>query len=105
MENINDILSAETKNRCSVYLYANGDRWCAYEQSAFHFAQIFKTGKVEMRDNYLFVEVGEWLELFNHRAVCTVHIRRVANDKIFIECDCSFSDFDGWRSKTIDELS
>lgn len=101
--NIRAILEAETHNRSRIMLYQSPNGWRAYEQSAFMFATIFKADKIELQDNYLFIEVDKEWTLRHSAAPFALNINPIANDRILIECDCLFSDFAKWRSKTIAE--
>lgn len=103
--NVKAILEDEAHNRSRIILYQSPTGWRAYEQSAFLFATIFTADKIEVRDNYLFIEVDRQWTLRHSAAPFTFNISHISNDRILIECDCLFSGFAKWRSKTIAELN
>lgn len=105
MADIDTILKDEVQNRSNIILREYHGGWRAYEQSAYHFACIFKMGKIEIRDNNLFLEVNKELEFLHSKAMRTVRISSVADAEIHIECNKVFDGFSDWRSKIIKVLS
>lgn len=105
MNEIDVILENEVLNKSTISLREYPGGWRAYEQSAFHFARIFKTGKIEMRDNHLFIDLDKKLEFLHSGAMSLVRIESVAEGEIKIMCNREFPDFADWRSKIIDVLN
>ena len=45
------VLPHEVDNPNSVYLYLEGDAWCAYERSAYYLTQMEGTGCIKERSD------------------------------------------------------
>lgn len=98
MESQTAILEKEIGNDKSIYLYETLDGWRAFERSAFHFIEIFKTGKLILSDDLVVMDIDEELSFLQSPAMCLGEVILVGDSEVHFECNESLGNFDTWRS-------
>lgn len=101
MVNLENILLKEKSNKSIIYLYERGDKWYAYEQSAYHFSKIFHLGEIEQTNEFICVAIGDEHEFLYSKAMGNVKIISVADNKVEIDCGTAFAGFEHWKQKLL----
>lgn len=113
MERVSDIevvLLNEVDNPNSVYMYLEGDTWCAYERSAYYLAE--KLASVVIKKEV----IGEGYDVVLLKAqflvtdMCLplspgVALKSVADDKLQFCLDKRVDGFPEWKRKQLEKLS
>ena len=108
MERIVDVekvLMNEIDNLHGVYLYLEGDSWCAYERSAYYLAKLnvpVILQKEVIREGY---DVVLLKALFAVDDMCLplapkMELKRVADDKLYDDID----GFPEWKASQLNKL-
>ncbi|MEG1543297.1 MAG: hypothetical protein RR382_02065 [Tannerellaceae bacterium] len=99
MSTLHDILSKEATNKNAIYLYERGNKWVAYEHSAYHFSLIFKMGEIECIGDQVCVALSNSLDFLYSQAMNTVEIIYVGDTEVKIDCGTAFAGFEQWKRK------
>lgn len=105
MIDIKAIIESETRNTNFITLYKYQSGWRAYEQSAFHLITIFNYDRVGMYDDCIYAEVDTDMQLLQSKAVCKLRLLTVDGEKIAIECDKLFTNYNRWRNEMVKKTS
>ena len=108
MERIADVekvLMNEIDNLHGVYLYLEGDSWCAYERSAYYLAKL-KLQKEVIREGY---DVVLLKALFAVDDMCLplapkMELKRVADDKLQFHMYDDIDGFPEWKASQLNKL-
>lgn len=112
MEHIADVekvLMNEIDNQHGVYLYLEGDAWCAYERSAYYLARLnvpVVLQKEVIREGY---DVVLLKALFAVDDMCLLlapktELKRVADDKLQFHIYDSIEGFPEWKASQLNRL-
>lgn len=102
------VLLNEVDNPNSVYLYLEGDAWCAYERSAYYLAAIKQVClEKEIVDGY---EVILLKARFKIDDMCLplspgVYLKSVADDKLQFNMNRRVDGFSEWKREQLAHLS
>lgn len=113
MERVSDIevvLLNEVDNPNNVFMYLEGDTWCAYERSAYYLAE--KLASVVIKKEV----IGEGYDVvllkaqFRVTDMCLplspgVALKSVADDKLQFCLDKRVDGFPEWKRKQLEKLS
>lgn len=109
IDTVEHILPQEVDNEDKLYLYLEGDEWCAYERSAYYLATLKKSVKLVkeiLRDGYDVILLKARFrmdELSLPLAPCT-SLESVADDKIAFRLDRTIVGFGSWKQEAIQEI-
>ena len=112
MERIVDVekvLMNEIDNLHGVYLYLEGDSWCAYERSAYYLAKLnvpVILQKEVIREGYFVVLLKA---LFAVDDMCLplapkMELKRVADDKLQFHMYDDIDGFPEWKASQLNKL-
>lgn len=99
MNDMRRILMTEINNKSAIYLYEHGDKWYAYEHSAYHFWLVFKIGRLMRMDQYISIVIDSKQDFINLPAMKDLHIGSVANSELKIDCKTTFPGFEQWKDE------
>lgn len=104
------VLSKEANNPDSVYLYLEGNAWCAYERSAYYLAKMQAPVKLEKE------VVGDGYDIVLLKAHCGVDdlqlplsssssLKKVADDNLLFQLKERIDGFHEWKTRQLRYLS
>lgn len=104
------VLSKEVNNPDSVYLYLEGDAWCAYERSAYYLAEIQAPVKLEREvvgDGYDVVLLKAFFRVDDLRLPLSssTFLKLVADDKLLFQLKERIDGFPEWKARQLRYLS
>lgn len=104
------VLSKEVNNPDSVYLYLEGDAWCAYERSAYYLAKIQAPVKLEkevIRDGYDVVLLKALFRVDDLALPLSSStlLKLVADDKLLFQMKERIDGFPEWKARQLRYLS
>lgn len=107
--NYESVLLKEADNPNNVYLYLDGDFWCAYEKSAYYLSVI----KSVILEKEVFDNSSEVVLLkaqFNKDDMCLplspgVVLRLVSDDTLQFSFEKELEGFNEWKQQQLDKLS
>lgn len=106
---VENVLINEIDNHDGVHLYLEGNKWCAYERSAYYLAQLKVPVVIEreiVRDGY---DVILLKAFFGVNDMClplapkTV-LRQVADDKLLFQMNDNIEGFSEWKAFQLNKL-
>lgn len=106
---VEHVLMNEVDNSNTVYLYLEGNEWCAYERSAYYLSFLkapVRLKKEVVRDGY---DVVLMKAVFRVDDMClplapqTV-LKRVADDKLLFQVNGSIDGFFEWKQSQLTRL-
>lgn len=105
---VESILSNEVDNKKYVYLYLEGDCWCAYERSAYYLAMEFPVvlDKEIVHDGYEVVLMKASFSIDKMRLPLfrTAVLRTVADDRVLFQITRTFDGFVEWKEQQLKRL-
>lgn len=104
------VLSKEANNPDNVYLYLEGNAWCAYERSAYYLAKMQARVKLEKE------VVGDGYDIVLLKAQCGVDdlqlplsssssLKKVADDNLLFQLKERIDGFQEWKARQLRYLS
>ncbi|MDL2278224.1 hypothetical protein LJC57_06485 [Parabacteroides sp. OttesenSCG-928-G07] len=108
---IENVLLNEVDNPNSVYMYLEGDAWCAYERSAYYLAEKISSvvlKKEVIGDGYDVVLLKAFFgmdEMYSLPSSSGIAIKSLADDKIQFCLDKKVDGFPEWKRKQLEKLS
>lgn len=106
---VENVLVNEIDNQNGVHLYLEGNKWCAYERSAYYLAKLkvpVVIKKEIVRDGYDVVLLKAYFEVDNMclpLAPKTV-LKQVADDKLLFQVNDRIDGFSEWKAFQLDKL-
>lgn len=106
---VENVLVNEIDNQNGVHLYLEGDKWCAYERSAYYLAKLkvpVQIKKEVVRGGYDVILLKAFFtvdDMCLPLAPKTV-LRQVADDKLLFQVNDSIEGFSEWKSFQLDKL-
>lgn len=106
---VEHVLINEVDNNNGVYLYLEGNNWCAYERSAYYLSFLkvpVKLKKEVVRDGFDVVLMKAFFRIDDMclpLAPQTV-LKRVADDKLLFQLDGSIDGFLEWKQSQLTGL-
>lgn len=103
------VLVNEIDNQNGVYLYLEGNKWCAYERSAYYLAQLkvpVVIKKEIVRDGYDVILLKAFFEVDDMRlplAPKTI-LKQVADDKLLFQLNDQIDGFPEWKACQLNKL-
>ena len=91
------VLPHEVDNPNNVYLYLEGDAWCAYERSAYYLTQMevpVVLKKEVIHDDYMYLPLSP-----------TAVLKLVADDKLQFQIRDRVEGFSEWKENELKKLS
>lgn len=109
ISNIENVLLNEVDNPNNVYLYLEGDVWCAYERSAYYLAA-FKSVSLEKEvigDGYDVVLVKARFKVDEMSLPLSpgVSLKSIADDKLQFSISQGIEGFAEWKRRQLESLS
>lgn len=104
------VLPHEIDNEDTLYLYLEGDEWCAYERSAYYLATLKKSVQVVkeiLRDGYdvILMKARFRMDELSLPLAPFTSLVSVADDKIAFRLDRTIDGFGSWKQEAIAPLS
>ncbi len=109
--NIENVLLNEVDNPNNVYMYLEGDAWCAYERSAYYLAE--KVSSVILKkevigEGYDVVLLKAFFRIDQMNLPLTspgVALKSLADDSLQFCLDKKVEGFPEWKTKQLEKLS
>lgn len=109
ISNIENVLLNEVDNPNNVYLYLEGDAWCAYERSAYYLAAIkqVRLEKEVVGDGYDVVLLKARFKIDEMSLPLSpgVSLKSVADDKLQFSMNRGVEGFPEWKRRQLESLS
>jgi len=106
---IEHVLLNEVDNPNKVYLYLEGDAWCAYERSAYYLAAIKQVclEKEIIGDGYDVILLKAYFRIDEMSLPLSpgVSLKSVADDKLQFSMNKGVEGFPEWKRKQLEKLS
>lgn len=106
---VESILFNEVDNKKYVYLYLEGDCWCAYERSAYYLAMEFPVvlNKEIVHDGYEVVLMKASFNIDEMRLPLfrSAVLRTVADDRLLFQISKTVEGFVEWKEQQLKGLS
>lgn len=105
---VESILFNELDNKKFVYLYLEGDNWCAYERSAYYLAKEFPVvlNKEIVHDGYdvILLKASFSIDKMRLPLFRTAVLRTVADDRILFQITRTIEGFVEWKEQQLEGL-
>jgi len=103
------VLMNEIDNRDGVYLYLQGNKWCAYERSAYYLASLNVPVKLE-KEVCKPYDIVLLKALFNVDDMClplapNTVLKRVADDSLQFKIGNAIEGFPEWKASQLSKMS
>lgn len=103
---VESILLNEVNNKNCVYLYLEGDNWCAYERSAYYLTAMkfpVKLDKEIVRDGDDIILMKATFSIKEmHLPLCSSTIlRTIADKRLLFQIDKPIGGFSEWKEKQL----
>lgn len=103
------ILLNEVNNKKYVYLYLEGDTWCAYERSAYYLAKEFPVilDKEIVHGGYevILMKASFHIDEMQLPLFRTAVLRAVADDRLLFQIPNTVEGFVEWKERQLKGLS
>ncbi|WP_106831525.1 hypothetical protein [Parabacteroides pacaensis] len=102
------ILLQEKENEDKLYLYLEGDEWCAYERSAYYLATLKNSVKVVkeiLQDGYdvILTKARFGMDELSLPLAPFTSLESVADDKLAFRLDHAIAGFGSWKQEVISQ--
>ncbi|KKB48709.1 MULTISPECIES: hypothetical protein [Bacteroidales] len=105
---VESILLNEVDNEKYVYLYLEGDTWCAYERSAYYLAMEFPVvlDKEIVHDGYevILMKASFNVDKMQLPLFRTAVLRTVADDRLLFQISRTVEGFVEWKEQQLRSL-
>lgn len=106
ISDVETILLNEVDNNQNVYLYLEGDNWCAYERSAYYLSTMNLPVDLVKEIIYDGYDVILIKALFNTKAMRLplshfANLRSVADESLLFQMDTSIEGFIEWKGEKL----
>ncbi len=107
---VESVLSKEANNPDSVYLYREGDVWCAYERSAYYLARLaspLQLAKEIIGGGYDVVLLKAVFHFDDMGSLSSpfIQLKRVSRNKMLLRLQSCAEGFREWKEKQLRHLS
>lgn len=108
IDTVERILPQEVDNEDKLYLYLEGDEWCAYERSAYYLATLKKSVHVVkevLLDGYdvILTKARFRMDELSLPLAPFTSLESVADDKIAFRLDRTIVGFGSWKQDVINQ--
>src|SRR5574344_1733750 len=103
---IADVLIREVNNKNALYLYLEGNKWCAYERSAYYLSKLKAPVNIKreiVHDGYDVVLLKAFFDVNEMQlplAPKTV-LKKVADNKLLFTVDDKIDGFTEWKASQL----
>ena len=105
---VESILLNEVDNEKYVYLYLEGDTWCAYERSAYYLAMEFPVvlDKEIVHDGYevILMKASFNIDKMRLPLFCSAVLKRVGDDQVLFQIPGRIDGFVEWKAEQLDGM-
>lgn len=107
---IENVLLNELDNPNSVYLYLEGDTWCAYERSAYYLAEkvsfvILQKEIIKEGFDVILLKAVFPVDKMNLPLSPGIALKSVADEQLLFSLDKQVEGFPEWKRKQLEKLS
>lgn len=106
--NVESILLNEVDNEKYVYLYLEGDNWCAYERSAYYLAKEFPVvlNKEIVHGGYEVILMKASFNIDKMRLPLfrSAVLKRVGDDQLLFQIPHTIDGFVEWKAELLDGM-
>lgn len=108
VSDVESILFNEVDNEKYVYLYLEGDTWCAYERSAYYLAMEFPVvlNKEIVHDGYEVILMKASFDINKMKLplFSSAVLRTVADDRVLFQISRTIDGFVEWKAEQLNGM-